>query len=48
MNHKVFYEHVECEGCGLVECVEEKMKCILSIKPAEVFKACETVMKLDA
>ncbi|HEY5039913.1 MAG TPA: glycosyltransferase family 9 protein [bacterium] len=43
-NHHVFYKHVDCEGCGLVECIEEKMKCILSIQPKEVLKACEQIM----
>lgn len=42
--HKVFRTAIECEGCGLFECVEKKKECILSIGVDEVFKACEAVL----
>ncbi len=35
--HHVFYHQTECFGCGLANCVEHNKKCILAIKPAEVW-----------
>jgi heptosyltransferase III len=37
--HEVFRTTVECEGCGLVVCVEKKMECILSINTSDVTQA---------
>src|SRR2546425_675627 len=36
----VFRRGVECQGCMLDECVNEKMKCIRSVTVDEVFSAC--------
>jgi len=38
--HRVFRKAVECEGCRLVECERERMKCVLSITVEEVHKGC--------
>jgi len=38
--HTVFRRDVECQGCMLYECVNEKMKCIRSVTVDEVFAAC--------
>lgn len=43
--HKVFYQQIECAGCGLVECIERKMECILSIQTDEVLDACRQVLE---
>lgn len=42
--HKIFYKHIECEGCGLDDCIENHKKCILSIQVDEVTKTCEVVL----
>ncbi len=44
VGHKVFRTPIECEGCGLFECIEKKKECILSIRVEEVLKACEVVL----
>ena len=38
--HTVLRKDVECQGCMLDECVNEKMKCIRSVTVDEVFAAC--------
>ncbi|HEY5382380.1 MAG TPA: glycosyltransferase family 9 protein [Acidobacteriaceae bacterium] len=37
--HKVLYHHVDCAGCGLETCIEQKKKCLLSITTPEVLSA---------
>ena len=37
--HRVVYRRVACENCALVECLEHKKKCILSITVDEVHRA---------
>jgi len=37
--HRVIYHRVDCEGCGLEVCIEQRKKCILSITVAEVLDA---------
>jgi ADP-heptose:LPS heptosyltransferase len=39
--HDVIRTAIECEGCLLMDCVEKKMECILSIKVEEVAQTCE-------
>ncbi len=34
--HRVLYHHVDCGGCQLITCIEQKKKCILSISVDEV------------
>lgn len=41
---KVFRSQIECEGCGLVECVEKRNECLNRIQAAEVLTASETFM----
>lgn len=38
-NNRVIYHRVDCMGCGLVTCIEQKKKCILSITVDEVLGA---------
>jgi heptosyltransferase-3 len=38
--HTVLRKRVECEGCMLTECIEQKMKCIADISVDEVINAC--------
>jgi ADP-heptose:LPS heptosyltransferase len=35
--HRVLYHRVECWGCGLETCIEEKKRCLTSITVEEVF-----------
>jgi heptosyltransferase III len=37
--HRVLYHQTDCAGCGLVTCIEQKKKCILSITVEEVLEA---------
>lgn len=34
--HRVVYHKVDCWGCGLETCIEQKKKCLMSIAPDEV------------
>jgi ADP-heptose:LPS heptosyltransferase len=36
--HKVVYHRVECWGCGLETCIEQRKKCLLSITVEEVME----------
>jgi ADP-heptose:LPS heptosyltransferase len=38
------YNEVSCQGCGLVECLAEGKRCILSIPLESVIEACTTVL----
>jgi ADP-heptose:LPS heptosyltransferase len=42
--HVVLRTQVSCEGCMLEECVERKMKCILSISVQQVIEACRSIL----
>jgi ADP-heptose:LPS heptosyltransferase len=42
--HRVFRTQIECEGCGLVECVERRNECLDRITAAEVLAGCETLL----
>jgi ADP-heptose:LPS heptosyltransferase len=37
--HRVVYHRVECAGCGLETCVEERKRCLTSITVDEVMEA---------
>jgi ADP-heptose:LPS heptosyltransferase len=41
--HKVFRTTIECEGCGLVECLERGNECLNCIKVDDVLAACRDV-----
>lgn len=43
--NEVVYHRVECWGCGLETCVEQRKKCIQSITVNEVFDAAERVLQ---
>jgi asparagine synthase (glutamine-hydrolysing) len=43
--HRVFRSQIECEGCGLVECIERQMECIKRISANEVLDACREVLR---
>ena len=42
--HRVVYHHVDCEGCGLEICLEQRKKCLLSITVDEVLRALAEVL----
>jgi asparagine synthase (glutamine-hydrolysing) len=44
--HKVLRTQIDCEGCGLVECVERKNECLNRISAEQVLQACEALLKL--
>ena len=43
--HTVLRALVECEGCMLERCVENKMNCIMSISVDQVYNACEKILR---
>ena len=43
-NHKVFRSTIDCEGCGLVECLERGNECINRITIEEVLSACREIL----
>ncbi len=42
--HRVLYHRVSCAGCGLMTCVQERKRCILSIGVEEVLHEIEGVL----
>ncbi|MEI7938670.1 MAG: glycosyltransferase family 9 protein [Verrucomicrobiota bacterium] len=42
--HQVMRAQIECEGCGLVECVERNNECLRRITVPEVVAACERLL----
>ncbi len=42
--HRVIYHRVDCAGCELVACTEQRKKCILSVTVEEVLRAVAEVM----
>jgi ADP-heptose:LPS heptosyltransferase len=45
-NHVLFRSDIECEGCGLVECLEYHNECLNRISVADVLKACRAILSL--
>jgi ADP-heptose:LPS heptosyltransferase len=43
-SHNVIYNQVECYGCELDMCEQERKKCISSITPEEVLETCNQVL----
>jgi len=43
--HIVFRTETPCEGCMLEECVDEGMRCILSISVEPVLEACHNILR---
>ncbi len=44
---RVLYHQVDCAGCGLEACVEQRKKCLLSITAQEVLQAMDEVLALE-
>jgi ADP-heptose:LPS heptosyltransferase len=42
--HHVLRACVECEGCGLIECVERRMECLTRITIGQVLAECQAVL----
>jgi ADP-heptose:LPS heptosyltransferase len=42
--HQIFRTQIDCENCGLVECIDRKMECILRIGTDEVLAACAGIL----
>jgi heptosyltransferase-3 len=42
--HRVLYHRVECWGCGLETCIEQRKKCLLSITVDEVMREVRAVL----
>jgi asparagine synthase (glutamine-hydrolysing) len=47
-NHRVFRSQIDCEGCGLVECVERANECLKRISTDEVLEACREILSRDS
>lgn len=43
-DHRVFRSQIECEGCGLVECIERQNECLKRISADEVLDACREIL----
>lgn len=43
--HRVVYHGVDCRGCGLETCVEQRKKCLLSITTLEVMTAVDELLQ---
>ena len=46
--HHVLRAHIDCEGCGLTECIEHKNECLRRITVEEVIAACGKAMEAGA
>jgi ADP-heptose:LPS heptosyltransferase len=46
-NHQVLYHYVDCGGCKLETCIEQKKKCIMSITVEEVLAATVAILSCD-
>ena len=44
VEQKIFRTPIECEGCGLVECIERRNECLNRINVDEVFTACAGIL----
>ena len=42
--HRVLRTEIDCDGCGLTECVERRKECILGVAVEEVLQACRDVI----
>jgi len=42
--HRVFRSQIECEGCGLVQCIERQNECLKRISADEVLEACRSML----
>jgi len=42
--HRIFRSQIECEGCGLIECIERANECLKRISVDEVLDACREML----
>lgn len=42
--HRVLRTRIDCEGCGLLRCIERKMECMHRIGIDEVFRECDQLL----
>jgi asparagine synthase (glutamine-hydrolysing) len=42
--HRVFRSEIDCEGCGLVECIERQNECLKRISADQVLSACRELL----
>lgn len=49
LGHRIFRSQIDCEDCGLTECIDRKNECLRRITVSEVVTACEALLgeKLD-
>jgi heptosyltransferase-3 len=45
VRQRVFRSHIECEGCGLVECVARHNECMRRIRSEDVLEACAAMLR---
>ena len=43
--HHIFRSQIECEGCGLIECIQRENECLKRISANEVFDACRELLE---
>ncbi len=43
-NHRVFRSRIDCEGCGLTECIERRNECLTRISADEVLAGSEATL----
>jgi heptosyltransferase III len=43
-SHRIFRSQIDCEGCGLTECVERRNECLNQISASEVLAGCEAAL----
>ncbi|HEX5400491.1 MAG TPA: asparagine synthase (glutamine-hydrolyzing) [Verrucomicrobiae bacterium] len=46
--HRVLRAQIDCEGCGLVECIERQNECLKAITVEQALAKCETVLEKKA
>lgn len=42
--HRVLRTRIDCEGCGLVNCIDRKMECMYRIGVHEVYRECDQLL----
>jgi asparagine synthase (glutamine-hydrolysing) len=43
--HRVFRSQIECEGCGLMECIDRANECLKRVSTDEVLEACRDMLQ---
>ncbi|MBI3852548.1 MAG: asparagine synthase (glutamine-hydrolyzing) [Verrucomicrobia bacterium] len=47
VEHRVLRSEIDCEGCGLMECLERRNECLSRIQTNDVVQACEDLMRRE-